>query len=178
MDKGSKVKCDYCGNVTILGKPRHRWLDKQNDIALKFHECKFCKATFPERIQTSAQLSDVRELQAMRARIQLLGTQAARAKAEDKAALDEKIEEATTAVEMFQLSVLKEQEKLRRQYGEGLGFFHRQCPKCGLDVVDMQITRHKFGELEDEETKEIHRARLMCVCGWVGRWPELKTVEG
>lgn len=176
-----KVKCDNCGQIIVLTKPKHKWLDKENGIALKYHQCKICKATFPERIQTEQQLKDVRELQAMRARIKQTPIKIpANADADTRRKFDDAMEETTTAAELFQLMILQEQERLRRQHGEGLGFFLRQCPKCGLDVVDMQVARHLFGEIEDEggEKKEIYRARLLCVCGWVGRWPELKTVQG
>lgn len=44
------VVCDKCKTKFSLGKPKHRWLNKAQDIALKYQQCPKCKAIFPERI--------------------------------------------------------------------------------------------------------------------------------
>lgn len=60
-----KVVCDKCKTEFALGKPKHRWLDKENDIALKYQQCPKCKSQFPEWIQTNEQLAKIRKLRTM-----------------------------------------------------------------------------------------------------------------
>lgn len=153
------VTCDKRKTQFALGKLKHRWIDKDNDIALKYQQCPTCKSVFPERIQTNQQLDDVRKLRGMRY------------KAEQLAKVDERqYEDAVTEADMFQLEILLEQEKLKAEYGQG--FLKRSCPKCGLPATHIRPFKHSIGETDG---RQVCRARLGCLCGWVGRYPDLKT---
>lgn len=151
-----KVTCNECGMKFALGKPKHRWLDKENDIALKYQQCPKCKRQFPERIQTNEQLAKVRMLRAMQQKANRLKGDAR--------------EEAITAADLFQLEIILEQEKLKVEHGQGLGFLKRQCPRCGLPVTSLKAGKLCIGEHED---KKIYRARLLCLCGWTGSYSDL-----
>lgn len=154
------VVCDRCRNQFTLGKPKHRWLDKEKGIALKYQQCPKCKTQFPERIQTDEQLAKVRKLRAM---------QVAANRITDKDAY----EEAVTEADLFQLEILLDQEKLRKEHGPSLGFLKRQCPECSLPVTSMTVGKHCVGELEGRKR---YRARLLCICGWAGRYADLRKV--
>lgn len=151
------VVCDKCKTKFSLGKPKHRWLIKAQDIALKYQQCPKCKAIFPERIQTNEQLAKVRKLRAMQ-------QEGSRLKGVEG-------ENAITEADMFQLEILLDQEKLREEHGQSLGFLKRKCPKCGIPVTSLKAGKTSIGE---HEGRTIYRARLLCLCGWIGRYPDLK----
>lgn len=152
------VVCDKCKTQFTLGKPKHRWIDKDKDIALKYQQCPMCKSVFPERIQTNKQLDDVRKLRAMRH------------KAERLAKVDEQqFQDAILAADLFQLEILLEQEELKMEHGQG--FLKRSCPLCGLPVTQMKPVTHNIGTKDEP----VYRARLGCLCGWAGRYSDLKA---
>lgn len=145
-----KVTCDKCRTEFSLGKPKHRWISKENDIALKYLQCPKCKEVFPQLIQTSDQQSKVRQLTALRAKAQQLGKF-----------------DTMLAADILHLVILLEQECLKEQWGKGLGFLHRSCPKCGLSATSL-------GVIKDQQANGDVWVRLACLCGWVGKYPDLR----
>ena len=162
------VTCDKCRASFSLGKPKHRWLDKENDVALKYQQCPQCKAEFPEFIQTSVILAKVRKLRGMQNKVQQLSASRRTKTATDVDLFQREVDSLQLDTDLFQLEILLEQEKLKAEHKQG--FFMRSCPKCDLPMTQMRAVTHNIGN-EDEP---IRRARLGCLCGWTGRYPDLR----
>lgn len=129
-----QVTCNNCGAKFTTGRPKHRWLDKEQGIALKYEQCPICKTQFPAWIQTNELLARIRKLKAMQHQANQLQGEART--------------EVLLETDIFHIEVVLEQEKLKEEHGKELGFLKRYCPKCGLSVTSLRAGKICTGEHE------------------------------